>query len=418
MIRKWIVSALVSAVAVAAATAQPAPPLGLDAIAKLVADGELAAAESELRRRADLEESPAVRDLLGFVLARQGRFDQAAREFRRALELDSRFGPARLNLARLALRQGRQDEALEHLRAALQSGPLERELRFQLAALEVSRGDVSAGEKLFESLATELDSVRAMLELARSLARRGEGQMALGVVYRALTIAPNSEEVMSAYARLCVEHQAPVPAMRTLEALTRLHPEVAEHSYLLGIARLQLAESDGAVAALRRSLELDPDQVLPLFALGLSFRDQKRFEEAKEALTESLRLMPGHADSLVVLAEVEEGLGEIELAEQHLQRAFELGGQSPEGLYVLGRIRHAQGRYEEARDALERSVEKNPRPRKTHYVLSLAYARLGDREASAKSLELYRKKTKEAEELLVKMRTDAGLGVSGMRRGG
>ncbi|MDH3745531.1 MAG: tetratricopeptide repeat protein, partial [Acidobacteriota bacterium] len=346
-------------------------------MAKLVAEGDLSSAESELRRVVGIEDHAAARDLLGVVAARQGRVADAEREFLRAVELDPGLAAPRQNLGRLYVRQGRSEEALRELRAALGLGPLERELAFQLAALEIARGDVSAGEKLFESIAVEYHSVRATLELARSLARRGEGQMAIGVVNHAVGVAPNSEDVLSAYARLCVEHEAPVPAMKTLEALTRLHPTNAEYFYLLGLAQLQLAESDGAVAALRRSLELDPERVLSLFALGLSFRDQKRFAEAKEALTESLRLLPSHADALVVMAEVEEGLGELDLAEQHLRRAFELGGETPEALYVLGKIRHAQGRYEEARDALERSIEKNPRPRKAHYVLSLAYARLG-----------------------------------------
>ena len=68
-----------------------------------------------------------------------------------------------------------------------------------------------------------------------------------------------------------------------------MHPTVAEYPYLLGIARLQLAESDGAVEALRRSLELDPDQVLPYVALGLSYKDQKRYAESREFLTRGLR---------------------------------------------------------------------------------------------------------------------------------
>jgi tetratricopeptide (TPR) repeat protein len=384
----------------------------------LLSTDDLESAARELRGALDIDDSAARRDLLGVALAQQGKLAEAEREFRRAIEIDPSYAPSRKNLGRLMIQKGAPEEALQHLRVAAQAGALEREVAFQLAALEVSQGDVATGEELFESLAMQYQSVRALLELGRSLARRGEGQRALGVVYRATELAPNSEDVMSAYARLCVEHEAPVAGMRTLEALTRLHPLNATYPYLLGLARLQLVESDGAVAAFRRSLELDPDQVLPLFALGSAFRDQKRYTEAKEALTGSLRLMPSHAASLVVLAEVEEGLGELDLAESHLERAIRSGGETSEALYVLGKIRHTQGRYEESRDALVRSIELNPGSRKAHYLLSLAYARLGNREKARKALELYRVKTKEAEELLIKMRTDAGLGVSGMGRGG
>jgi tetratricopeptide (TPR) repeat protein len=408
-------TAALAAVFLLGVSATASPKVSTEVNSGLAVD-DLGAAEREIRTAIGIEDTAAGRDRLGLVLARQGRLGEAEQEFRRAVQMAPGFFSARRNLGLLMLQKGSPDEALEHLRVAQQEGELERELAFKLAELEVARGDELAGEKIYESIAMRHESVRAMLALGRSLSRRGEGQKAIGVVYRAVEMAPNSEDALSAYARLCVEYEAPVPGMRSLEALTRLFPLNAEYSYLLGIARLQLAESDGAVAALRRSLELDPDRVLPLFALGLSFRDQKRFEEAREALTESLRLMPSHADSMVVLAEVEEGLGEVEVAEKHLTRALELGGETPDALYVLGKIRHAQGRYDEARQALERSIELNPRPRKAHYVLSLTYARLGDREKSREALARYRQKTKEAEDLLIQMRTDAGLGSSGMGR--
>jgi cytochrome c-type biogenesis protein CcmH/NrfG len=83
---------------------------------------------------------------------------------------------------------------------------------------------------------------------------------------------------------------------------------------------------------------------------------------------------------------------------------------------VLGQVRMKQRRYEEARDALVEAVRLNPRLPKAHYQLSLAFARLNDRENSQKHLELYRQALKEEEEHLIAIRTEAGLGVSGMKR--
>jgi tetratricopeptide (TPR) repeat protein len=267
-------------------------------------------------------------------------------------------------------------------------------------------------------MAVRFGSVRAMLELARSLARRGQEQQALGVMNEALPRAPNSQEVLSAYARLCLQTDAPVPSMRALEALVRMHPEEAEYWYLLGIARFQLASTEDSLAALQRSLELEPGRPLPLIALGLAYKSVKRFAEAKEVLGQSLQLLPGNVDALIALAEAEEGLRELEKAEAHVRRALERAQEAPEALYVLGKIRMSEGRFEEARDILLRSVERDPSSPRAHYQLSLAYARLRDRESSQKHLALYREARQEEEELLMEMRVAAGLGVGGMGRGG
>ncbi len=334
------------------------------------------------------------------------------------MELSPEFFPARQNLGRLYLQQNRTDEAREELAAAAELAPLGRELEYRLALLELAGGDAEAGERRLRAQALELDSVRAMLELARFLARRGDNEAALELLERARGIAPNSEEVLSAHARLLLARKAPVPAIRTLEALTRLHPSVATYPYLLGVAQLQIAESADGIESLQRALELDSGQALAYIALGLALNTQKRLPEAREALERALQLMPGNVDALVALAEAEEGLGELEAAERRARRAIERAGEGAGALYVLGKIRMTQSRYDEARDLLLRAVEQAPTMPKAHYQLSLAYARLGDRDNSRRHRELYREALKEDEERVIEMRTAAGLSVAGMRRGG
>lgn len=402
----------------AAVFGQTALPGELQAIVEQVTAGQLQSAEVELRRVLETEESAAARNLLGLVLVRQGRGVEAEREFRRAVELSPDHFPTRQNLGRLYLQQNRADEALSQLRAAADLAPLERELTFQLARLELGHGDAGGGERRLRAMAQELDSVRAMLELARSLARRGQNQAALELVERAREIAPNSEEVLSAHARLLLAIKAPVPAIDTLEALRRMHPSIATYPYLLGIAQLQIAESAAGIESLELAVELDSQEALAWIALGLAFNTQKRLPEAKAALNRALQLMPGNVDALVALAEAEEGLGELEAAARHVRRALDIAGEAPGALYVLGKIRMAESRYDEARDLLLRSVASDPTMSKAHYQLSLAHARLGDRESSRRHREFYRQALKDEEERVIELRTAAGLGVGGMRRGG
>ncbi len=172
----------------------------------------------------------------------------------------------------------------------------------------------------------------------------------------------------------------------------------------------------GSIEALQLSLELAPGRPLTLIALGTTLNAQKRFEEAREVARRAVRLDPDSAEALGQLAEAEEGLGELEAAEEHANQALQRQAGHAQALAAIGRIRMNQQRYEEARDVFLRAVSSEPGSAKTHYQLSLAFARLGDRESSNKHLELYRRIRRENDERLVELRTRAGLGESGMGR--
>ena len=412
---RWIAITLIVALPALSAAQEP-PLLEFDAVVALLADGRLDRAERELQRILARSESAAARDLLGIALSRQGRLEEAEREFSRATLLAPDLLPPRQHLGRLFLQQGRTEDALTELRVAARLGPLERDLALWLADVDLSLGNESQAEEQLRSVAERFRSVRALLELARLHARRGQNTLAAETLERAMMIAPNSEGVLAARAKVALAAQAPVPAIRALESLTRMHPTVSEHHYLLGVARLQIGEMAGAIEALQLSLELEPGRPLTFIALGQTLNAQKRFEEAREVARQAIRLDPESAEALANLCEAEEGLGEIESAEEHATQALARQPEHAQALAAIGRIRMTQARYEEARDAFLRAVASAPDSARTHYQLSLAFARLGDREKSREHLELYRRIRRESDERLVELRTQAGVGNSGMGR--
>ncbi len=409
----WIVFALIATLP-SSTVAQEAPAADVQAIVEMLESGRLAAAESELRQVLARSDHPAARDLLGIALSRMDRPQEAEEQFRRAITLAPELSPPRQHLARLLLQQKRAGEALAELRAAARLGPLERRLALWLADAELESGNPARAAAQLESVAERFQSVRALIELARLQARGGANRAAAETLERALAIAPNSEEALAARAKVALANETPVVAIRALEALTRIHPEAADYAYLLGVAKLQVAEMAAAADALERSLELAPGRPLPYLALGKTLVAQKRFAEAGDALRRCLRLDPESPEALAVLAEAEQGLGELELAEEHAGQALARDAGHAGALLTLGLIRMAQASYEEARDFLLRAVASGPALAKAHYQLSLAFARLGDRETSAQHLELYRRIRKEKDERLVELRTKAGLGTSGM----
>ena len=263
--------------------------------------------------------------------------------------------------------------------------------------------------------AAETESVRALLQTARAQAKQGNHSQAAEILDKAKMLAPNSEDVLSDFAKNSLLAGDPVGAINVLEPLTRMHPKVAEYPYLLGVAQLQIKEFAPSVDSLEQSLELEPQRALTLIALGITLISQKRFDEAKQALDRALEIEPENAEALAVAAEAAEGLGELELAETQANRVLALVGGHAGASYVLGRVRMQQGQFAEAVEWFQKVLQLAPNSPRTYYQLSLAYARLGDLEKSREYRELHQASRSQEVEDIEKMRLRAGLKQGGMR---
>jgi tetratricopeptide (TPR) repeat protein len=246
--------------------------------------------------------------------------------------------------------------------------------------------------------------VQALLQQARAQSRDGNAAAALETLRRARELAPNAEEVLSAFAQLSLAVRAPVAALTALEPLSRMCPTVAEYRYLTGVAYLQAGALPEATDALRDAHRLEPDRALTLVALGLTLNGRKLYAEARPLLLRSLELEPENVDALAALAEAEEGSGDLEKADAFVRRALARRDAHATANLVAGLVLMRQERYAEARDAFLKAVAAEPGLTKAHYQVSLAYARLGDQANAEKHVELYRLKLRESEEQLKQLR--------------
>jgi tetratricopeptide (TPR) repeat protein len=262
----------------------------------------------------------------------------------------------------------------------------------------------------------EEQSVNALLQLARAQSARRDAAGALDSLNRALKLAPNSEDVLSAVAQMALAVHVPLRAIAVLDPLTRICPTVAQYHYLLGVALMQIGDLSLAVDSLKEADRLEPDRALTLLALGLALNNRKLYDEARPLLLRSLELDPENADAVAALAEAEEGLGDLAAAETHARRALERSTANPTASLVLGLLYMKQQRYADARDAFVKVVTADPDSSKAHYQLSLACARLGDDACAQAHIDLYQQKLRETEERVLQLRTQTGLAVGQTRR--
>jgi len=85
--------------------------------------GDLEGAESHYRQALQAKPNAETHNGLGFVLSRSGRSEQAAEEFRKAIQLDPKYTPAYNNLAAALQAQGKLDDAVAYYQRSLAQKP-------------------------------------------------------------------------------------------------------------------------------------------------------------------------------------------------------------------------------------------------------------------------------------------------------
>ena len=265
-------------------------------------------------------------------------------------------------------------------------------------------GRTGEAVRLFRLAAERYQSVQAYLELARMQSRAEEATNALDSLSKARAIAPNSEEVLSAYAQLSLAAKLPMPAVLTLQALTRVYPAVSQYHYLLGVGLMACGDMPSAIESLTEADRLEPERALTQLALGLALNHRKRFADAKQALSRSLELQPDSVDAVAALAEAEVGLGDYDAAAARAQLALERSPGHATANFVMGMVLMERRNYAEARDALLKAADSDPESPKAVYQLSLVYARLGDDTTARRYVNLYQERLHGVDERLKALR--------------
>ncbi len=294
------------------------------------------------------------------------------------------------------------------------AGP-SRGAQLEEASRLIAEGRTIEAARQLRALAERFHSAEALLRLARLQSSQRDTQGAMESLREALLLAPNSEDLLSAYAQVSLGARLPLPAIVALEPLTRLCPSVAQYHYLLGVALMQAGDMAAAIDALQAAERLEPQRPLTLIALGLAHNNRKLYAEAKPYVLRGMALDPESPEAFAALAEAEAGLGELQAAESHARRALAKASENATASLVLGVLMMKHERYTEARAALEQAVAADPGSSRAHYQLSLACARLGDEAGARAQVELYQKTLREEEERVVQLRHQTGLSEGGMR---
>ena len=154
---------------------------------------------------------------LGRALHISLRLDEAAGEYKRALELDPASKSPRRGLADLARALGKSEEALALYRQQLEAEPTDKTARagLVLSLLDLGRKD-EAKPELDKALATDPHNLTLLVGAAYWFAAHNDSESALGFALKAVEIEPRYTWSQIALARALVGQRKPLDAERAL----------------------------------------------------------------------------------------------------------------------------------------------------------------------------------------------------------
>lgn len=241
--------------------------------------------------------------LLGHVLAQEGEWPLAARQFERALLRDPEYADAHAYLGHVLDQMGHAAEARSHLLRAVELAPRSVVARTFLGLHYDRLGAFSAARAQYEA-AYDLDpdNPAVCVEIGQTWAAEGRYPAAEVWLRTAVSLRPSDPVLWEILARFYVDHNITTQgrAVEAAEMLVELVPDDARAYDLRGWAAFQAGDYGGAEENLARAVSLDPALTSAYYHLGLLRMAQGASQEAREAFVRALDLdTTGDLGSLV-----------------------------------------------------------------------------------------------------------------------
>lgn len=305
---------------------------------------------------------------LGKVAFRRGRFDEAARHFERALELQPRATALHYQAAQAYRRLGEEEAMRRHLE-------------------QQGSGRVRFRDPVAQQAQQRVTGVGAELLLARMAMREGAVDVAEARVRRAIELDPSHPSARNNLGVVLEAQGRLDEAVAAYAEAVRLDPESVGRRFALARVLRSLGRDDEAIPHLRRILELVPEFVEGRTELASALARSGRLEEAESLLRRALEVEPGATGVRWQLVLVLDRQGRAEEAEGELERVLERWPDLAEAWFKRGNFAVAAGDSEAAIAHYRKAVELDSRLLEAHMNLAILLGRRGEFAEAARHQE-------------------------------
>jgi superkiller protein 3 len=238
--------------------------------------------------------NPEIHMIVAKIFEADGRFDQAATEYRKALELDPDFSPSRSALINAQFRKGDLDGALVEARKLAAAAPNSGDAQVLLGELLLRKNDYENAVAPLEKAAKLLPaSAEAHYYLGRAYHFTGRAKEALAPYEKAVQLAPNNLDFRTTYGLILGQNGQFDKAAAELQKVVASpgYKNTAGFTNLGFVYRsMEPPRNDESIAAYKKALELDPKNGQAALGLAWSYQNAKRYDDSIAACKQAMQL--------------------------------------------------------------------------------------------------------------------------------
>jgi tetratricopeptide (TPR) repeat protein len=259
----------------------------------------------------------------------QGKDREAAIQYSNALKIDRNFADAHYALAQTYLHMGGLSAAYGELKKTVDLQPANYKARIDLGNLLLAGGKVDdAQAQATAVMAAEPNNADVHALLSRIAARRGQKDLALTEIHRALELSPNESKL---------------------------------HEVLALLEADDPAQTSSVEDEMKKSVALDPKSVSAKLLLAAFFIKNDRWQEAEQVCWSAVATDPKNLSVRETLFQVVLKQGDQARAEQVLRQASNDLADSPQGVRLLADYYLGSGQIDKAKAEFVSLAQKYPK---------------------------------------------------------
>ena len=273
----------------------------------------------------------------GVHYARDGFYDAAVGEFKRALALDGDYSECRVNLGLVYVKMERWDEALDQFQQAAQDDPENAEAQFNTGFVYLEQY-----LKKKEKLLLEAMGPIPVTDLTEEAEKGAEEEMKPAV--------PPTEKTVEMSA---ADRANLAKAEEHLKRAVELSPSHAKANYHLGVAAAERGDKSGAIRAFERTIELDRELIDAYIRLGQLLHDQGSYDRAIGVYLDAARVRDNneYLHNNLGMAYVEQG--KLDRGVESFKKSVRINAGYSTAQFNLGMTLAKMGKNREAMAHLE-----------------------------------------------------------------